>query len=123
MLNRFITITLLVALFSSNFSRFFIYAGFKANQKFIAATLCENKLRPWLHCDGNCYLMKKIKAAAEKEKSDERETRKSLFQEAFFATTDSFKFHNYLLDVINTLYLQAEPIVVYTTIFHPPKLV
>ncbi|HSC54241.1 MAG TPA: hypothetical protein VLC98_11485 [Phnomibacter sp.] len=43
---------------------------FYANQKAIASKYCENKKRPMLHCDGKCYLAKKI-AAAEKQESKE----------------------------------------------------
>jgi hypothetical protein len=82
MQNRLIAICLLVALISSNFSRFFVFAGFEANQKFIASSLCENKSRPWMHCNGKCYLMKKLKQAEEKEKKQEREDQKSRYQEA-----------------------------------------
>jgi hypothetical protein len=28
---------------------------------------CENKQYPWMHCDGKCVLMKKIKAAEERD--------------------------------------------------------
>jgi hypothetical protein len=82
MLNRCLAIVLLVALVSSNFSRFFIYAGFEVNQKYIASTLCENKARPWMNCNGRCYLMKKIKQAEEKEKKQERDDKRNQYQEA-----------------------------------------
>jgi len=83
MQNRLIALCLLVALISSNFSRFFVFAGFEVNQKYIASTLCENKARPWMNCNGRCYLMKKLKAAEEKEKKQEKEDQKNRYQEAF----------------------------------------
>lgn len=83
MLTRFVAISLILALIGSNFSRFLIYAGFEANRSYIAKELCENKERPWMHCNGRCYLMKKIKAAEEKEKKQEREDKRNSFQEAF----------------------------------------
>lgn len=82
MLNRLVSIFLLVTLISTNFSRFFIYAGFQVNKNYIAAQLCENKARPWLHCNGRCFLMKKLKAAEEKEKKQEQEAKRSHYQEA-----------------------------------------
>lgn len=82
MLNRYLAILLLVALVSSNCSRFFVYAGFEANQGYIAKVMCENKSRPWLHCNGRCYLMKKLKQAEEREKKQERQDQKSRYQEA-----------------------------------------
>ena len=35
-----------------------------------------------LHCNGKCYLAKKIRQAEEKEKRDESQSQKSRFQEA-----------------------------------------
>ena len=67
---RFITYLLIFALISANFSRLFVYAGFELNRNYIAAKLCENRNKPWLHCNGKCYFMKKIKQAEEKEKND-----------------------------------------------------
>ena len=83
MLNRVTVIILLVALISANFSRYFVYAGFELNRNYIAAKLCENRDKPWLHCNGRCYFMKKIKQAQESEKNDERQSQKNLFQEIF----------------------------------------
>ena len=37
-----------------------VYIQFKANQSYISQELCVNKERPKLHCEGKCYLMKKI---------------------------------------------------------------
>ncbi|MET3114923.1 hypothetical protein AAKU52_002663 [Pedobacter sp. CG_S7] len=82
MLNRIIAISLLFALIGSNFSRFFIYAGFEMNQAYIAEKLCENKSRPWMNCQGKCFLMKKLEQAQEKEKKQERENHRNHYQEA-----------------------------------------
>jgi hypothetical protein len=80
MLNRVIALLLIVTMIGSNFSRFFIYAGFELNKKYIIANLCENRNRPWLHCNGKCYFMKKIKQAEEKEKSTENRLKKIFFR-------------------------------------------
>jgi hypothetical protein len=122
MLFRRVTILfLMLAIVSANFTQLFIYAGFTVNQKYIASTLCENRARPWLHCNGKCYLMKKIKQAEEKERSEERQTQKSLFQEVFFAASTTIKFHNHLLRIIATPYRFSESIVLPYAIFHPPQ--
>ena len=76
---------LVVTLLSMNFSRCFIYAGFEANKKFIAASLCENKAKPKMHCNGKCYLAKKVKQAEEKEKSQERQSQKNNLQDALIS--------------------------------------
>ena len=76
MINRLIALILLLALVSTNLSGLFIYAEFKANQKLIAAKLCENRDKPQLNCNGKCYLMKKLKDAEEKEKKQDQANQK-----------------------------------------------
>src|SRR6187402_553590 len=108
MLKRVTAILLLIALLTANFSYFFVYAGFELNKKYIATQLCENRDKPLLHCNGKCYFMKRIKQASDKEKSDERQSQKNLFQEVFFATTTATVFHTQLLRVIITPYHSSE---------------
>ncbi len=83
MLKSFTSIFLLFALSSSQFSQLFIYAGFELNQDYIASTLCENKDKPELHCEGKCFLMKKLKQAEEKEKKQAQEAQKKNFQDHY----------------------------------------
>ena len=68
MFTRATAICLIVAILSANFSRLFVYAGFELNKQYIAAELCENINKPWLHCNGHCYFMKKVEQARENEK-------------------------------------------------------
>jgi hypothetical protein len=84
MIRRIIALTLLLALLSSILSKLFVYAEFKSNQATIAATLCENRDRPELNCQGKCYLMKKLKAAEDKEKKQENQTQKKASVDLFF---------------------------------------
>jgi hypothetical protein len=119
---RLLAYLLIVALVASNFSRLFIYAGFELNRNYIASKLCENRDKPWLHCNGQCYFMKKIKQAEEKEKNEERQSQKNLFQEAFLSTTTGMKFHSVLLQVMpipnNGIILTKTN----TPVFRPPQL-
>jgi len=121
MLRRVLPLFLLVAVVSANFSRLYVYAGFGFNQKYIAANLCENRSKPWLHCNGHCYLMKKIKQAEEKEKSEERQTQKSLFQESDFITATKLKFHTSLIQVVATPYHCIFQSSTPGVIFRPPQ--
>ncbi len=118
---RVISLFLLIAVLSANFSRLYVYASFGLNQKYIAANLCENRGKPWLHCNGKCYLMKKVKQAEEKEKNDERQTQKSLFQESFFVASAEIKFHAALLQVILTPYHSNFQTPNIGAIFRPPQ--
>jgi hypothetical protein len=119
---RVISFVLLLAVLSANFSRLYVYAAFGLNQKFISTNLCENRSKPWLHCNGHCYLMKKIKQAEEKEKSEERQTQKSLFQESDFVVHGDLKFTTSLLQVIVTPYRSASPTLNPGVIFRPPQI-
>ena len=84
MFRRLVAFTLLLCLISSTLSKLFVYAEFKSNQAYIAANLCENRDRPELNCQGKCYLMKKLKAAEDKEKKAEKQAEKKSGVDLFF---------------------------------------
>lgn len=107
---------------AANFSKLFIYAGYEMNQKYIASTLCENRAKPWLHCNGKCFLMKKIKQAEEKEKSEERQTGKNLFREAIANQPIKITFNTLLISVLYTPYPYFILPQKASTIFHPPQV-
>ncbi len=44
-----------------------ILVDFELRRDYIAQYLCENRSHPELHCDGKCYLAKKLKAAQDHE--------------------------------------------------------
>lgn len=123
MLNRLIAISILFALIGSNFSRFFVYAGFEVNHKYIAEKLCENKSRPWMNCNGKCFLMKKLKQAEEKEKKQEKENQRAHYNEALPAADLSFNFKKPTIPIIYPE--QMTPYTVHRpfSIFQPPKAV
>jgi len=122
MLNRITIVLLIFTLIASNFSRFFIYAGFELNQKYIAENLCVNKDKPWLHCNGKCYFMKKIKQAQEKEAGEEGQSQKNLFQEALIKQPAVIKFHTQLLQVMAIPISHTALPQTYAAIFRPPQL-
>lgn len=59
-LRRSIVILLSIVYFSGIFSPFYVYAGYLINRKYIADNLCENKMKPGMHCNGKCYLADKL---------------------------------------------------------------
>lgn len=87
MFKRFTAVILLITLLLAQFSRVFVYAGFELNERYIATVLCENKDKPAMHCNGKCYLSKKLKQAEEKEKKQERDAQKKNAQDVFFLTS------------------------------------
>lgn len=88
MLRSFTAIFLLINMLLTQFSSVCIYAGFELNQQYIASTLCENKDKPEMHCNGKCYLTKKLKQAEEKEKRQEREAQKKSTADTFFVKSN-----------------------------------
>ena len=122
MLQRITAYLLIVSLVSANFSRLFVYAGFELNKNYIAATLCENRDKPQMHCNGKCYFMKKLKQAEQKEKSDSRQAQKNLFQEAFYNQPVKIKFHSMLLSVTPIPNCRIKLPGQISAIFQPPRV-
>lgn len=80
-----IAILLLCCLMLTNFSRMFVFSAFTLNQKYIASTLCINRDKPEMHCNGKCYLANKIKQVEEKEKKEAQDGQKKGFQDHFIS--------------------------------------
>lgn len=103
---------------------------FYSNQKEIVALECENKNKPELHCNGKCYLAKKLRVADEhlQTKKDQQshslqkikaledsDVTISLFNPIEIATLIS----DVNIPVVNHIDLYVyEP---YLSIFHPPS--
>ena len=121
MKNKAVAALLIFCLLASNFSRVFVYAGFELNRKYIAANLCENRDKPWLHCNGKCYFMKKIKQAEEKQKAAERQDAKNMQQEVAFERNQRQKFFTHLIGEVSTIYLFPKPDNRAISIFQPPR--
>ena len=121
MLKKFAAILLITSLFAVNCIRFFVMAGFELNKNYIATKLCENRNKPWLHCNGRCYLMKKLKQAEEKQNADQRETQRNLFQEAFTQIDAQPGFHAILLQIIPDQYRDTVPTPTTTVLLQPPQ--
>lgn len=121
MYKRLVVIVLLASLFGSNMSVYFIYVGFEVNQKQLTEKFCVNKNRPWMHCNGKCYLMKKLKQAEEKEKKQERESQRAAFQLAMPCSPVAFHFTPVLSERHYSPAKVENPISGHSSIFQPPK--
>lgn len=122
MIRKTITLILLFAFAVQTFNRVVIVFGFYANQKTIAATLCENRDRPILKCEGKCHLAKQLLAQEKKEQQnpDRKVENKpeDLSSRSFFSVLSGSMF----TDVARVY--KKEPIGKPThrsfTVFHPP---
>ena len=122
MFKQGLAILLIFCTLAGSFTKVFVFAGFELNQKYIASTLCENRDKPWMNCHGKCYLMKKVKAAEEKEKNEERETQKNLIQQAFCSSVTKIKFSSQLLQIFPERYQPMALQSVSLNLLRPPRL-
>jgi hypothetical protein len=102
MVKSALAILLILSLTVSDFQRMFVYAGFKMNQGYIAKTLCVNRSRPWMHCNGRCYFMRKIKAAEENEKKQKDRDSISKLEFSFFQSATQFNFEQECTEKVTT---------------------
>ncbi|GAB4047404.1 hypothetical protein [Spirosoma litoris] len=58
---------LLIATLLPTVSQWGTIAYYHANKDYIARVLCENRDKPEMHCDGKCYLAKKLKAQEDRQ--------------------------------------------------------
>jgi len=68
-------------------------AYFHLNREYIAKVLCENRQRPELKCNGQCYLAKKLKQQEDnKDKETTNRVQNLPVLQLFTQAVDSFKF-------------------------------
>lgn len=125
MLNRVIVFILLACVISTYFSRDIAIAGFDLNQKYIAEKMCENKDKPWMHCNGRCYLMKKVKQAEDNEKKQANRDLRNNLQAFYYLLPSTTIQKSYLKDTIaqrfKIHYTSCYTNQYNSSIFRPPK--
>lgn len=117
-------IFLLFLLLTQVFSKWLVVLEYNLNKDFIAKTLCINKERPKLHCQGKCQMMKKMAEQEENSSSPTYQFAKASFSDACFndindcsitaisvESVPAFSFYN--------IKNYSSPI---ASIFHPPSL-
>ncbi|MFD2934254.1 hypothetical protein [Spirosoma flavum] len=68
-----LTYILLFAVLLPSVSPWGIIAHYQLNKEYIARVLCENRNRPELHCDGKCYLARRLQAQQDKQDKETTE--------------------------------------------------
>jgi len=63
-----------------------VYLDFELRRDYIVANLCVNRNRPQLHCDGKCYLAKKL---AETKKQEESQAAKDYLASLIYQVMDT----------------------------------
>jgi hypothetical protein len=113
---------MLIAFAVQTFSRVVIVFGFYANQKTIAATLCENRDKPILKCEGKCLLAKKLQA---QEKADQENPERKTDNKPEVLSSRSFfsVLSGSIIAEVARVYEKepfGKPVHRSFTVFHPP---
>ncbi len=127
MVRQLLTYTLIASLLLQLFSREVIVMSFELNRDFIAKTLCENRNRPQLNCDGKCYLAKKLKAQHDREDRETTERIQNMPVLTLFCTDlFSFQFADACVDatygVASWTYLPPATSAHLPGTFQPPRI-
>ncbi len=94
------------------------------NQNIIVAKLCENRDKPKLHCDGKCYLAKKIKIAEDEEKKNASTVQKAQEIQLFSNQLINFSFCQpvkLLLSEWSSFIFLIKSSKNALSVFHPPQ--
>ena len=102
-----------------------VYVWYFANKTYVATVLCENKDNKKMHCNGKCYLKKKISQAEQQsEKQDAVPVKKAVEQVPFIVKESKETFiYTSLTPVSYSLFRQQYNFTLSKDIFHPPTSV
>ena len=117
---------LVILVLTQTFSKWLVVVEYKMNRDFIAKNLCINKVRPKMHCNGKCQMMKKL---AEEEKqntsNNTNNSSKEKVQELLFCTEINKPAIPSLTYVVLSYHEeppQYRPDSPIASIFHPPAV-
>ncbi|MBK0383998.1 hypothetical protein I5M32_13600 [Pedobacter sp. SD-b] len=123
MIKKVSCILLIVLISLSSFTRLFYFAGYELNKNYIAKELCINKDKPEMHCNGKCFLNRKIAEAEKQQQSQERKTQKDLTQQIMLIATFKINFYSLEKDIIESCYQNNYKFIKSTSFYHPPPTV
>jgi len=121
-LRVFATIFLTFSIFIQTFSTYIIKADFYLNRSYIAKNLCVNRDNPQMHCNGKCYLAKRIR---EQENPDRQSptSKNDRFDVAPFFVPKPFKIEYTFSDRKSLFIIMNDGSLstFHRSIFHPPS--
>ncbi len=122
---KILAITILLAVLLQTFSQLVVLADYYANKDYIAKNLCENRNKPYLHCEGKCCLKKKLdRDSKQQSPAPFRQKLQEVQSLNLFIPTQAFSFtivadcseeREYFLR--NELFTASFP----RNVFHPPS--
>ena len=95
-----------------------MYLLYEINKPFIAENYCENKAKPQLQCEGQCFLNKNLKKETENNTSQKVEKMQKLIMISLNAAVLNHEFYGI---IINTFFdIDEKGEMIPKDIFHPP---
>lgn len=70
-MRRIFSIGLVLLIAWQTLAKFGVFAWYFTNQSYIASTLCVNRDKPEMHCNGKCVLMQRLKLVEEESRQNE----------------------------------------------------
>jgi hypothetical protein len=121
------TISILLALvvLFSPLQKVWLVVSFQLNQEYIAKTLCENKAKPQLQCEGKCHLKKQLQKAEQEEQKLPTSQKEKAEITLFYAISHAFDFRFFEAKALTSypdLKDCSKPQVATLDIFQPPKV-
>ena len=113
---------MIATVFLQTFSAYVIKADYMLNRAFISNSLCVNKEKPEMHCQGKCYLNKKLN---QQQKQDQQApvSKNEKFDVAPFFVPKLFSLTGILSSIKPAFFITDEGLVYSSpnSIFHPPS--
>jgi hypothetical protein len=113
---------LLAGFLGQTFNQGLIFLDYQLNKSCIAATLCENRDKPQMKCEGKCYLCKRLKNEEKKDQDNPERRAENKFESIPFQS--EFALSHPVPRIITTHYPSFEESAnnAFTpSFFHPPQ--
>ncbi|MCX2574363.1 hypothetical protein [Pedobacter sandarakinus] len=123
MFKNIIVYLLIVFTISQGAIQLAIYSGYEMNKEYITSVFCINKAHPELHCDGTCFLAKKLKDLEGKNKQIQDNLKRVVESDPSFT---SIAINGYIPSFelkSESGFIQQDLPTLHFSIFQPPKLV
>lgn len=122
MIKNLVVFFLAFSIAGNCFMPLIMYSGYQVNKAYITSTFCINKNHPELHCDGKCFLSRKLKELDQKTKNNQENLKKSV--DGFIAFNVISVQKDFFTFVKETTvgYLEKPTIGLTISIFHPPQV-
>ncbi|PWS28976.1 hypothetical protein DHW03_03845 [Pedobacter yonginense] len=100
-----------------------VYSSYQMNKEYITSVFCINKAHPELHCDGQCFLARKLKDLESKNKQAQENIKRVAEAEPRFQVVAVNQDLPYFLIKSESGYIEKPVKDLSVSIFHPPKTV